>query len=172
MKPNIALIGFMGSGKTTVGKILAKSLDMKFLDVDRTISINQKKTIPEIFEIYGETYFRDLERQIIKEESKDNNVVISTGGGSIIDNVNIKNLRETSFVVFLDCDIQTILERVQRNKNRPLINNSDNLVETVTELYNKRQTLYKISSDFSINIDSNTNIYDSIEKIKEAYILS
>lgn len=163
MKPNIALIGFMGSGKTTVGKILAKSLDMKFLDVDRTISINQKKTIPEIFQIYGETYFRDLERQIIKEESKDNNVVISTGGGSIIDNVNIKIYVKPP-LLFLDCDIQTILERVQRNKNRPLINNSDNLVETVTELYNKRQTLYKISSDFSINIDSNTNIYDSIEK--------
>ena len=172
MKSNIALIGFMGSGKTTIGRILAKSLDMKFIDIDRCISIREKKTIPEIFEEHGEKYFRDLERTIIEEESKDNNIVISTGGGAIIDNVNIKNLKSTSFVVYLDCDIDTIYERVKRSKTRPLLNDSEDVFNTIQDLHNKRQTLYKISSDFSIKIDLNTNIYDSVEKIKNAYILS
>lgn len=172
MKANIALIGFMGSGKTTIGRILARSLDMKFIDIDRCISMKEKRTIPEIFEEHGEKYFRDLERSIIEEESKDNNIVISTGGGAIIDNVNIKNLKSTSFVVYLDCDVNTIYERVKRSKTRPLLTNSEDMLQTIQDLYNKRQTLYKISSDFSIKIDSNTNIYDSVEKIKNAYILS
>ncbi|WP_418965555.1 shikimate kinase [Cetobacterium sp.] len=172
MKANIALIGFMGSGKTTIGRILAKSLDMKFIDIDRCISIREKKTIPEIFEEHGEKYFRDLERSIIEEESRDNNIVISTGGGAIIDNVNIKNLKSTSFVVYLDCDVNTIYERVRKSKTRPLLNNSEDILQTIQDLYEKRQTLYKISSDFSIKIDLNTNIYDSVEKIKNAYILS
>lgn len=172
MKYNIALIGFMGSGKTTVGKVLAKSLDMKFVDIDRAISCKVKKTIPEIFEEFGEAYFRDLERSIIEEESADNNIVISTGGGAIIDNVNIKNLKNSSFVVFLDCDIETIYERVKRSKHRPLLLNSNNLLEHITNLHEKRQLLYEISSDFSIKINSTTNIYDSVEKIKNAYISS
>lgn len=172
MKANIALIGFMGSGKTTIGRILARSLDMKFIDIDRCISMKEKRTIPEIFEEHGEKYFRDLERSIIEEESKDNNIVISTGGGAIIDNVNIKNLKSTSFVVYLDCDVNTIYERVKRSKTRPLLTNSEDILQTIQDLYDKRQTLYKISSDFSIKIDSNTNIYDSVEKIKNAYILS
>ncbi|MGL5278099.1 MAG: shikimate kinase [Cetobacterium sp.] len=172
MKANIALIGFMGSGKTTIGRILARNLDMKFIDIDRCISMKEKRTIPEIFEEHGEKYFRDLERSIIEEESKDNNIVISTGGGAIIDNVNIKNLKSTSFVVYLDCDVNTIYERVKRSKTRPLLTNSEDMLQTIQELYDKRQPLYKISSDFSIKIDSNTNIYDSVEKIKNAYILS
>ena len=172
MKANIALIGFMGSGKTTIGRILARSLDMKFIDIERCISMKEKRTIPEIFEEHGEKYFRDLERSIIEEESKDNNIVISTGGGAIIDNVNIKNLKSTSFVVYLDCDVNTIYERVKRSKTRPLLTNSEDMLQTIQDLYDKRQTLYKISSDFSIKIDSNTNIYDSVEKIKNAYILS
>lgn len=172
MKTNIALIGFMGSGKTTVGKALAKSLDMRFVDIDRLISIKEKKTINEIFEEFGERYFRDLERTTIEEVSFESNTVISTGGGSIIDNANIKNLSHSSFIVFLDCDIETIYERVRRSKHRPLLNNTENLLETLKSIYEKRKTLYEISADFSIKIDSNTNIYDSVEKIKNAYILS
>lgn len=172
MKNNIALIGFMGSGKTTIGKILAKFLDMKFVDIDKEISMREKKSISEIFETNGEEYFRDLERSIIEEESKDNNLVISTGGGAIIDNVNIKNLQNSSFIVFLDCDTTTIYERVRNSKHRPLLNNKENLLETIEELYRKRRILYEISSDFSVKINLETNIYDTVEKIKNAYIYS
>ena len=109
MKENIALIGFMGSGKTTVGKALARALEMKFVDIDKEIVKLEKRTVAEIFEQDGEEYFRELERKIIDKESKDNNIVISTGGGVIIDNANIKKLKESSFVVYLNCDIDLSL---------------------------------------------------------------
>lgn len=171
MKDNIALIGFMGSGKTTIGKILAKYLDMKFIDIDKMISAREKKNIPEIFEEKGEQYFRKLEREIVLEESLNNNIVIATGGGVIIDNENIKNLKETSFIVYLDCTIECIYERVKNSKNRPLLN-VENMFETIQELHKKRELLYKISCDISIKIDENSNMYDTAEEIKNAYILS
>lgn len=171
MKDNIALIGFMGSGKTTIGKILAKYLDMKFIDIDKMIAAREKKSIPEIFEEKGEQYFRQLEREIVFDESLNNNIVISTGGGVIIDNENIKNLRETSFIVYLDCTLDCIYERVKNSKNRPLLN-VENMYEKIKELHQKRELLYKISCDFSVKIDKDSNMYDTAEKIKKAYIES
>ncbi|MBC2856648.1 MAG: shikimate kinase [Cetobacterium sp.] len=172
MKDNIALIGFMGSGKTTVGRILAKYLDMKFIDIDKAIAMCEKKSIPEIFEEKGESYFRKMENQIIEEECRNNNIVIATGGGVIIDNENIKNLKKTSYVVYLDCDIDSIYERVKNSKHRPLLNNTENMYEKIKELYEKRKLLYKISCDYSISINKKTNVYDTVEAIKDAYILS
>lgn len=172
MKENIALIGFMGCGKTTIGKQLAKALDMKFIDIDKMISMREKKSIPEIFSEKGERYFRDLERQIIEEESYENNIVISTGGGAIIDNENIKNLKKSSFVVYLDATIECIYDRVKNGKNRPLLNDVDDLFSKIKELHDKRKLLYKISGDFSIYIDSESTIPDTVEAIKHAYINS
>lgn len=171
MKDNIALIGFMGSGKTTIGKLLAKALEMKFIDIDKEIVKIENRSITEIFEKDGENYFRDLERKIIAKESADNNIVISTGGGVIIDNNNIKSLKETSFVVYLNCSIDCIYERVKGKKNRPLLN-TENVYEKIVELYKKREMLYKISCDYSVEIDIETNMYDTVEKIKQKYILS
>lgn len=171
MKDNIALIGFMGSGKTTIGKILAKYLDMKFIDIDKLISVREKKTVVEIFEEYGEQYFRELERKIVFEESLNNNIVIATGGGVILDNENIKNLSETSFIVFLDCTIDCIYERVKNNKKRPLLN-VENLFEKLEQLYKKREFLYRISCDYIIKIDKESDIYTTAESIKRAYINS
>lgn len=172
MKDNIALIGFMGSGKTTVGKFLAKALEMKFIDIDKEIVKYEKRSIAEIFETDGEEYFRDLERSIISNESEKNNIVISTGGGVIIDNKNIKKLKETSFVVYLDCDIDCIYNRVKGKKHRPLLNDCEDVYGKISELFNKRELLYKISCDFSVSIDSETSIYDTVDKIKQKYIIS
>lgn len=173
MKENIALIGFMGSGKTTIGKNLAKSLEMKFVDIDKEIIKIEQKSIQEIFDLKGEDYFRKIERNIIEKESRDNNIVIATGGGVIIDNRNIKKLKETSYVVYLKCDIDCIYNRVKDKKHRPLLNTkAENIYDKIKYLYEKRKILYEISCDYSININNDTNIYDTVSKIKKSYILS
>ncbi len=172
MKDNIALIGFMGSGKSTVGKILSKSLDMKFVDIDKLISSYEKKSINDIFAENGEIYFRNLELKTILEKSIDNNVVISTGGGVVIDNENIKNLQKTSFIVYLNCDIETLYHRLKNSKTRPILNGVDDKYFKIKELLEKREFLYRCSADFIVDIDINSNILDTVEKIKNAYINS
>lgn len=172
MKANIALIGFMGSGKTTVGRQLAKALDMKFIDIDKMISMREKKNIPEIFKEYGEKYFRDKEREIIEEESRENNIVIATGGGAIVDNENLKNLKKSSYVVYLDATIECIYERIKESKHRPLIAEADDVYGRIKELYEKRLWLYKISGDYTVEITTETVTQDTVDKIKEAYIKS
>lgn len=171
MKENIALIGFMGSGKTTIGRLLAKALDMDYIDIDKEIIKIENRPITEIFATDGENYFRDLQRKIIAKESTRSNTVIATGGDSIIDNHNIKSLKETSFVVYLNCSVDCIYERVKNKTHRPLLN-VENMYETIVELYDKRKILYQISCDFSVDIDTNTNMYDTVDKIKTKYMLS
>ncbi len=172
MKENIALIGLMGSGKTTIGRELAKALEMKFLDIDSIITIRENRNIVDIFNDEGEEYFRKLERTIIDEESKKNNIVISTGGGVIIDNNNIKNLRKTSYVIYLDSSLECIYERVKNGKKRPLLNDIDDLYKKIEELYEQRNWLYKISCDFTVEIVLESSIQDTVDIIKEAYIKS
>jgi len=163
MKDNIALIGFMGSGKTTVGKLLAKTMDMKFVDIDKVIEVFQKQ---------GQTYFRDLEREVISQESLKNDCVIATGGGSILDNENIKRLKETSFIVFLNASIECLYLRLKDNSTRPILNGVEDKKKLIEELLEKRKFLYQISADYIIDINEYTNIYETVDKIKEAYIIS
>lgn len=172
MKENIALIGFMGSGKTTVGRLLAKQLDMKFVDTDKMIAAREKKSIFDIFQEYGEQYFREKERDIILEESMGNNVVISTGGGSIIDNENMKHLQNTCFIVYLDATVACIYNRVKNSKHRPLLQDMPNLKQYIEEMLERRRFLYECSSNYKVPIYSQSNLYDTIEMIKKAYIES
>ena len=162
MKDNIALIGFMGSGKTTVGKLLAKTMDMKFVDIDKVIEAHEKKSINDIFHKKGQIYFRDLEREVILQESLKNDCVIATGGGSILDNENIKRLKETSFIVFLNATIKCLYLRLKDSTTRPILNDA----------VDKRKFLYQMSADHIIDINEYTNIYETVDKIKEAYIIS
>lgn len=172
MKENIALIGFMGSGKTTVGRLLAKQLDMKFVDTDKVIASREKKSISDIFQEYGEQYFREKEREIILEESTKNNVVISTGGGSVLDNENMKHLQNTCFVVYLDASVACIYDRVKNAKHRPLLQNIPDLEEYIEDLLNKRRFLYEFSANYKVSIHEQSNLYDTVDLIKKAYIES
>ena len=172
MKDNIALIGFMGSGKTTVGKLLAKTMDMKFVDIDKVIESQEKKSINDIFQKKGQIYFRDLEREVISQESLKNDCVIATGGGSILDNENIKRLKETSFIVFLNANIECLYLRLKDNTTRPILNDVEDKKKVIEELLEKRKFFYQISADYIIDINEKTNIYETVDKIKEVYIVS
>ena len=155
----ITLIGFMGSGKTVVGKSLADKLNIKFIDMDTEIEKIEKKTISNIFKEDGEDYFRKLESDLLKVLLKEDNIVISTGGGIITRQENIDMLKEEKRVVFLDANVETIQKNVSKEINkRPLLKESKNIYETIDSLLKKRYDKYNGVSDMKISInDKNIN---------------
>ncbi|MFQ3573230.1 MAG: shikimate kinase [Thermodesulfovibrionales bacterium] len=146
---NVVIIGFMGTGKTTVGKMLAQRLGFNFLDLDKEIERSQGILIREIFEIYGEERFREIETETIRSFKDKSNMVISAGGGVVTREENIKMLRENGIIVSLTAEPEVIFERVKHNKDRPLLLTS-NPFETIKTLLKSRRELYK-NADIEIN---------------------
>ena len=146
---NIFLIGLMGSGKTSIGKILAKKLKKKFFDIDDEIINKMNLTISKIFKNYGETKFREMESEILGELKANRNAVISTGGGIILNKKNISRMKTTGFIVHLDVDIKTQMFRVKNTENRPLLNGK-NLLNKLKEMKEERDKIYKRVSDITI----------------------
>tara|TARA_B100001996_G_scaffold94022_1_gene70291 strand:+ start:2260 stop:2766 length:507 start_codon:yes stop_codon:yes gene_type:complete len=146
---NIFLIGLMGSGKTSVGKILAKKLKKNFFDIDDEIINKMNLTISKIFKNYGETKFREMESEILGELKANRNAVISTGGGIILNKKNISRMKTTGFIVHLDVDIKTQMFRVKNTENRPLLNGK-NLLNKLKEMKEERDKIYKRVSDITI----------------------
>ena len=162
---NVYLIGMMGSGKSTVGKVLAERTKLKFIDVDKEIENVMDMTIAQIFNEYGEKHFRLLETTFFKERIKNNHIIYSTGGGIILDKENQTIFKKSGKTFFLDCSPKTILERLKSDNNkRPLLNN--NSKSTISKLYKDRQSLYKSCSDYIINADKATP-NDIATKIEE-----
>lgn len=141
---NLVLVGFMGTGKTTVGKILAKRMKRRFLDMDRMIENREHMPISEMFASQGEATFRGLESSLALELSVQTNRVIACGGGIVLNPANLIALGMTGFVVCLSADAETILERVARSKKRPLLEGEepDAKAERVRSLLAARQELY------------------------------
>ena len=164
MKSRIVLIGMPGSGKTTIGKILAKQLKIKFYDMDDYIQEMTSKTIAELFE-KGEDYFRNIETQACRELSDKNNILISTGGGVIKKKENIDILKQDSIIIFLNRPVENILQDVDVSK-RPLLKDGK---EKVLNLYKERYELYKEAAD-KIVINNGT-INDVIHELKEIVAL-
>jgi len=148
---NIYLVGFMGTGKTTVGKILAKKLNKKFLETDNLIEKKEKKKIVDIFKEYGEPYFRKLEKELIKKISKKKDLVVSCGGGLICNKENSKILKESGIVFNLLASVNTIYNRTKNSPFRPLLN-VENPIERIRSLLKKRMPFYK-QAHFSIKTD-------------------
>ncbi len=148
---NIFLVGPMGSGKSSLGKKLAKSLDKKFKDTDKEIEKKESKTINEIFEDSGESYFREKEKEILINIPNSLNMVIATGGGIVIDKENREKLKENK-VIFLNASVERQRKRTSRSDKRPLLKNVDRL-KKLKELYDQRLQLYKEVSNFEINVD-------------------
>ena len=156
----ICIIGMPGSGKSTIGKALSKKLNYDFYDTDNTIEDISRLKISEIFASNGESYFRDLETKVLNQLIKINKVIISTGGGIILKNKKILN---KSFNIFLQCDLDVLIERVSRNNNRPLLLND--LKKNMKNLFNQRKELYNKYSDLKIN--TSCKVYKSVDEILE-----
>jgi len=148
----IVLIGPMGVGKTTIGKLIAKQLDYKFLDTDLLLEQQTGASISLIFDIEGEEGFRKREREVIRELETLSRVVIATGGGSILSLENRKNLKKNSTTIYLRGRIDTLESRTKKDKNRPLLNTSDPK-KSIERILNERIHLYEKTADFEIDID-------------------
>lgn len=142
---NVILTGMMGSGKTTVGKELATVLNYDFIDLDEVIE-NKYGKITDIFSQKGEKYFREIETQELKKFENQSNFVLSTGGGVILKDENIKILKDLGQVFYLSAKSETIYNRIKNQKHRPLLN-TQNPKNTIEEILSKRLEKYEKSGE-------------------------
>jgi shikimate kinase len=159
---NIALIGFMAVGKSVVGRKLAQRLKRRFVDLDKTIEKCEGIKVREIFENKGEPYFRQVETKALACVLRENGQVISTGGGVVLSEDNLRLLQDRSLIVCLSADIQTLVRRSGSRKQRPLLMAADK-AQRINELLGQRQKYY---ANAHIEIDtSNLTVQEVVEKI-------
>ena len=163
-KKNIILIGFMGTGKTTVGIALAQKLNWKHVDTDHLIE-EREGSILEIFHKFGEAHYRQIEAKCVRQVTVDSEQIITTGGGSVLLPENRIALKQNGFVVLLTADPATIIKRVREDKNRPLL--QGNLDERVHQLLRDRENAYQFA-DFTIDTSGRT-VEDIVSLIIEQF---
>jgi shikimate kinase len=149
-KGNIFLIGPMGAGKTTIGRLLAKSLGMRFFDSDKEIEQRTGVSIPMIFEYEGESGFRRREAEALSDLTRMSPIVLATGGGSVLLPENQRILQQHGFVVYLQCSVEKQLERTQKDTNRPLLQ-TDNPKARLEELLKVRDPIYQTVANLAID---------------------
>lgn len=160
---NIVLVGLMGSGKSAVGRTLGKKLGRRFIDTDRYIERKAGKTVPELFSENGELAFRTLERETIKKISQYIGIVIATGGGAIKDPENFKYLKESGWIIALYASPSILYQRILGKRVRPLLQNEEDPVKKLEEIYNERKNMYS-KADFQIDTE-NKEINDIADEI-------
>lgn len=150
--PNIILIGLMGCGKTTIGKELHRETQLDFTDTDQLIERQTGMSIPRLFEIRGESHFRDLETAILSQWQTDTKepCIISTGGGIVIRQENRELLKKLGFVVWLKTNVETLYQRISRCTNRPLLQHPDPK-SVLTRLMEERNDFYKDTAHLTID---------------------
>lgn len=159
LNSNIYLIGMMGSGKSTIGRMLADKLNKKFIDTDDKIEEFTGLKITEIFEAFGEKRFREMEESYFIEKSQLNDLVISTGGGIIISPKNRKVLKSSINTIYLKAQPKILVERVSKKKDkRPLLMDEISIFNKLTNIYNERNKLYEQSANYIIETDMLTKI--------------
>ncbi len=146
---NLYLVGMMGAGKTTVGRILARKLKLRVVDSDHEIESRCGVKIPVIFELEGERGFRAREAQAIAELTAEHGIVLASGGGAVLSRANRERLRAHGTVVYLRADPQRLYERVRHDRNRPLLATADPLAK-LRELYAERDPLYREVADLVV----------------------
>ena len=157
-KNNVVLIGMPGSGKTTVAKELGKILNKKIIDIDEEIEKEAKLSINNIFDDFGEDYFRELEEKMIDKISRLDNVIISTGGGAVLNKDNMENLKRSGKIIFLNRSLENISKAC--HKDRPLLKDNEKKLE---DIFNYRQEYYKLYADFTV--ENNSKVTNVTKKI-------
>ena len=157
MNKSLVLTGMMGVGKSTIGKLIAKRLKIKFIDVDKVIEKKEKKTIKRIFEDHGEKYFRKLEEKTTLKILKNSKSVIALGGGAFINNEIRQKVLNSCVSVWLKVDLDKLIKRYNKNDRRPLLDKKK-LNSDVKRIYQSRKKIYSLAN-FKINCDN-------IDKIK------
>ena len=162
MRKKIYLVGSMGSGKSTIGRLLAKQMKLSFFDIDKQIVDQEKMSITDIFSKFGEEYFREIESKMLEKHSHEDNFVTSTGGGCILREQNIKILKQ-GLVVYLKISINAQYERVKNRTHRPLLNGGVTK-EDLARLDEERGAIYSDISDIEVEV-SNFNKEDVLSSI-------
>ena len=144
MKKNLVLLGMMAVGKTTLGKIVAKKQELKFIDIDASIEKKNSMTIKEIFKKKGEKFFRMEEENEILKSLEKNNCVIALGGGAFMNKTVRENILKNAISIWLSVDIKTLNQRIKWNRKRPLLKEENNQ-KKITELYAERKNIYKLA---------------------------
>ena len=164
---NFALCGMMGCGKTTVGKLLAKLTDKTFVDTDACI-VEKYGVISEIFACHGEAYFRDLETETVAELVVRDDLVIATGGGLVLREKNVAMLKETGKLVYLRTTADTLVQRLERDTERPLLHGGEETLRArIERILGERAKIYEKSADFTVDTDGKSaqEIADEILRI-------
>ena len=162
-KRHIVLCGFMGSGKTTIGRKLARLTGLDFVDADQYLEAQEGKKISDIFADEGEAYFRDRETAYIQELSRREGIVLSLGGGAVLRPENVKAVRETGLLIHLDTPFYRILKNLSYSNTRPLLDKPDKQAET-RRLYNARKAIYHRVSDVSVRSPKISEVLEKVVK--------
>ena len=167
---NIILCGFMGSGKSTIGKLLARQLNAEFIDLDDYIVEKRGMTISDIFSKYGEENFRKSETQAAKNISKLDNLIVSLGGGTVVNPKNAEILKTSGKIILLYISPETVYQRLKNDKSRPLLQTKDKL-KAITDMLEKRMPYYDVAADYKVNVDGKTKeeVLKEILKIIENF---
>lgn len=162
---NVFLIGFMGCGKSTMARMLAADLQRDLVEMDETIEAEAGMSVKEIFEKYGETYFRDLESALIDRITDRGGAIVSCGGGAVLRPENVARMRENGMILYLNAEPETIYERVHDKTTRPLLNGNMN-VEYITQLMQARIPIYEAAADQTLSVDGFAKM-ENLERIKQ-----
>lgn len=164
---NIFLVGFMGTGKSTIARRMKQKYHMEIIEMDERIEKREGMRIPELFQTYGEEYFRNLETELLSEIQEEENLVVSCGGGAVLREKNVRKMKACGVVVLLTASPQTILKRVRNNNRRPLLEGKKT-IQDIRELMEARRESYESAADIRICVDNKNSEDICVEIINRA----
>lgn len=170
MKDKIYFVGFMGAGKTTIGRLYAQETRWNFIDTDALIEEKAGCSISEIFEKQGESAFRGLETEVLQDIGRNSDTVVSCGGGIILNGINVEIMRKDGHVLYLRAQADTLAERLADANDRPLLQRGEGtLKERIADILSQRSGLYENAADIIIDTDGKTP-EDIVAEIKKQFL--